>query len=343
MSDYLNSIIAEKCYKTRIMTHTTSLVEYYPQFSKAAKEASRTFWHGAEYPVKDDLNDFLVNMTEAELHGVKTVLKLFTLYEIKIGNDYWANYIIPNFPRPEITRMAAAFCHVENNSHAIFYDQINKVLGLSSDEFYNDYVNDEILLARAKSIGTFISNKNPLISVAAFSMLEGAVLYANFGYLKSFSTGGKNLIKNVGSGISATVTDELLHSLSGAGLYNVLLKEANLTLEQKAYVESEILQVATIIYDHEVRIIDMIFSKGEHDHITAKELKTFDALRLNSCLGNVGIEPLFTNLKKNRISEWFINNANNHQSIDFFNTAGKEYTVDWKKEQFKWIPKNVMV
>jgi ribonucleotide reductase beta subunit family protein with ferritin-like domain len=337
LNEDLNNIIAEKCKNTRIMTHTNSMVEYYPFFSEKAEEASRTFWPGKEYTVKDDLNDFLVNMTEAELHGIKTVLKLFTLYEIKIGSDYWANYIIPNFPRPEITRMAAAFCHVENNSHAVFYDLINKVLGLSNDEFYNEYLNDPVLAERAKSIGTFIKNKNPLISVSSFSMLEGSVLYSNFGFLKSFGTNGKNLARNMTSGISASVTDELLHSLCGAALYNTLLQEANLTKEEKEYVESEILKVATVIYDHECKIINMIFSKGPMNHITSRDLKIFVASRINICLQNLNIEPMFSNLKNNRIAEWFYTNVNNMQSIDFFNAAGKEYTVDWAKEKFLWI------
>jgi ribonucleotide reductase beta subunit family protein with ferritin-like domain len=328
--------IIKKCESTRIMTKTESLVEYYPQFSALAKEASISFWLGDEYPVEDDLNDFLVNMSESELHGVKTVLKLFTHYEIVVGCDYWSGYVMKKFPRPEITRMASAYSHVENNSHAVFYDLINKVLGLSTDEFYSSYINDATLNARAKSLGVFLSHPIPLVSIGAFSMIEGAVLYGSFGFLKSFSTNGKNLIRNASSGISASVTDELGHSIGGATLYNTLLNEANLTKDELNYVRSEIIKMATIIYEHESKIIDMIFEKGELQHISAKDLKIFVMSRINECLINIGIQPLYTNIKNNKIAEWFYNNVNTMQSIDFFNIQGKEYTRGWIKERFIW-------
>ncbi len=332
----IEKTIAEKCHSTRIMTKTKSLVEYYPQFSSLAKEASTTFWLGDEYPVEDDLNDFLVNMTEPELHGIKTALKLFTHYEVVVGCDYWSGYVMSKFPRPEITRMASAFSHVENNSHAIFYDQINKVLGLSTDEFYNSYVDDPTLKARAESLVQFLRHPIPLVSVAAYSMIEGSVLYTSLALIKSYSTKGKNLIKNSASGASASVTDELGHSLGGAMLFLALLEEANLTKDELEYVTSEIIKAATVISEHEFKIIDMMMEKGEPSHITAKDLKVFEMSRVNECLIQINIQPLYTNIKHNRIAEWFYDNVNTMQSIDFFNVQGKEYTRGWIKERFVW-------
>lgn len=328
--------IANKCYAARIMTKTESMVEYYPQFSAMARESASSFWFGDEYPVEDDLNDFLVNMTEAELHGVKTVLKLFTHYEIVIGADYWSGYVLTKFRRPEITRLANAHAHVESSSHAVFYDLINQVLGLSTDEFYSSYVDDPVLNARAKSIVDFLKHPIPLVSLGAFSMLEGAVLYSPFAYLKSYSTNGKNLIRNTASGISASVTDELGHSLAGAALYRTLLAEANLSAAELELVEAEIVKVATLIISHERLINGKIFEKGEHNHITVKDLDVFAMSRINECLINLNIQPLFTNIKVNRIADWFYDNVNTFQSIDFFNTQGKEYVRSWSSEKFKW-------
>jgi len=339
MEEEIQQRIIEKCRNTRIMTPTKSLVEYYPQFSEMAIEAAETFWPGNEYPVEDDLNDFLVNMTPAELHGVKTVLKLFTHYEIVVGCDYWSGYVMKNFPRPEVCRMASAFSHVENNSHAIFYDLINKVLGLSTDEFYESYIKDTVLNARAKSLGDFLSHPIPLVAVGAFSMIEGAVLYSSFGYLKSYSTNGRNLIGNTTSGISASVTDELAHSLGGAALYKTLLAEANLTNDELAYVQNEIIKMATIIKEHETKIIEMIFSEYDDSNTNSKDVKdliTFVMSRINECLIKIDIPALYTNIKHNRIAEWFYNNVNTMQSNDFFSKLGKEYTRGWAKERFIW-------
>lgn len=328
--------IKDKCYSSRIMTKTNSLVKYYPAFSDLAKQMSEDFWMGEEYPVEDDLNDYLVMMNDKELHAVKTVARLFVHYEVVVGCDWWSGYVMDKFPRPEISRLSAAASHVENNSHAVFYDLINQVLGLSTDEFYESYVNDSVLNARAESLGKFLSHEIPLVSLAAFSMIEGAVLYSSFALLKSFSTNGKNLIRNTASGISASVTDELLHFLSSTLLFKTLLHEANLTKEEYDFVVSEIIKVARLVFDHECLIIDMMFKDGDLEHIAAKDLKTFMMSRVNECLIELNLQPLFTNLKNNKIAEWFYNNVNTFQSIDFFNTQGKEYQRGWSKEKFKW-------
>ena len=172
-----------------------------------------------------DIQDLQVNMNEAERHGVITTLKLFTLYELVAGNEYWGGKIVRTFKRPDIQRMANAFSFFEINVHAPFYNKLNEVLGLDTMEFYSDYVNDPVLAGRMEFIDDIVGSKDILKSLMAFSMVEGAVLYSSFAFLKHFQSQGKNMLNNVVAGINFSVRDENLHAEAGAWLFRTLLKE----------------------------------------------------------------------------------------------------------------------
>ena len=102
---------------TRIQTPTRSYVCHYPEAVKFAETAESIFWTRGEINTEKDKQDMLVNMTEAERHGVITTLKLFTLYEMCVGTDYWLGRVMQMFPRPEIQRMASVFGMFELNVH----------------------------------------------------------------------------------------------------------------------------------------------------------------------------------------------------------------------------------
>src|SRR5699024_7740865 len=90
---------------------------------EACKQQIHTFWTEDEFNLEKDIQDIRVKLTEAERHGVLTTLKLFSLYEMVIGNEYWSTVVAKNMPRTDVTRMATCFAHVELNSHLPFYNE----------------------------------------------------------------------------------------------------------------------------------------------------------------------------------------------------------------------------
>src|SRR5690606_31191227 len=146
-----------------------------------------------------------LELTEAELHGVTTVLRLFTEYELRVGADYWLGKVMKSFKRPEIQRMAAAFGAIELNVHAPFYARINELLGLNTNEFYSEYIKNDVLRSRIEAIEEAVSSKDLLYSLGAFSIVEGAILYSNFAFLKHFQAEGKNKLMNLVAGINFSV------------------------------------------------------------------------------------------------------------------------------------------
>lgn len=326
--------------KPRIRTKTLSFVEHYPEFREMADKQLKVLWFADEIKLEKDIQDIVVNMTEAERHGVITVLRLFTLYELFAGSEHWCNAMMKRYPRPEISAMCAVFGAMELGVHQKFYARLNELLNLNTDKFYLSYTDDPVLKERIEFIENLVkgeskSELDQLVATAAFSLVEGGILYSSFAYLKHFQSQGKNKLLNLVRGINFSAVDENLHGVGGAALFQKHKEELNLSTVDEEYVLIKLQGIVDKIFEHECRIVDMIFEKGKIQGITEVQLKHFVESRLNLCLKNLGYNNHFE-VKYNPIGEWFYNGLNNYQYIDFFSGQGREYQRDWDEEEFEW-------
>jgi len=307
----------------------------YPKAIELAKQQLEIFWLPDEIDVEKDLHDLKTNLTESEYHAVTTVLKLFTLYEIMAGDEYWGTRVTKMFPRPDIQRMANAFSFFELNVHAPFYNKMNEVLGIATDEFYSSYADTPVLKERIKFIEDIVAGDNNLLSLGAFSMIEGAVLYSSFAFLKHFQSEGKNKLMNVCAGINFSVRDENLHSVGGAWLFRQLKEELGVDHLEDDSIRQQLENVASNILEHEKEIISLLFSKGRIEGITEKQLTHFVESRLDLCLEHLGYNKIFKPTY-NPIKDWFYKNINGGQFHDFFTRVGSEYNRNWQEDKFEW-------
>jgi ribonucleotide reductase beta subunit family protein with ferritin-like domain len=327
----------------RILTEKDIYTIDYPAAIDYAKKQAEIFWLPDEIEVEKDLHDLKTNFTEAEYHGVISTLKLFTMYELKVGKDYWQNYVSQVFPRPDIQRMAATFAFFELGVHGPFYSKINEVLGLDTEEFYTSYLEDEVLSNRMKWIGKRTSKRdtvyNILKSVGVFSMIEGAILYSNFGFLKHFNSTGKNKLININAGLNFSVNDENYHSMAGAWLFRTLMEEAiadnQFSEDEKNQLEEEIKDTAKVILEHESIIIFKIFERGPIKGITASQLVHFVESRLDICLENLRYKGIFKPTY-NPIAKSFYKDVSSSTLHDFFSSVGSDYNRNWKETRFVW-------
>ena len=319
----------------QILTPKSTYTYDYPQALSYTERQQSIFWTADEIEMDKDIHDLKTNLTEAELHGVTTVLKLFTLYELHVGNEYWLDYVRKTFPRPEIQRMASLFGMFELNVHAPFYDKLNDVMGLKTDEFYESYTKDKVLADRMAWVDRQFKVDDPLLITAMGSITEGAILYSNFAFLKHFQAEGKNKLMNMTAGINFSVRDENLHSEAGAWLYKQLLKEEQPDNDRMIKVVSKVKRTCRQILEHESRIIDMIFEKGTIKGITDVQMKNFIKSRLNLCLEQLDIHPMFE-VEYDPISQWFYKNINSGSLHDFFTKQGNNYSRDWTEGKFAW-------
>ena len=292
-------------------------------------------WTEKEINVEKDIQDIKVNMTESEAHGVITTLKLFTLYELKAGVDYWGGRVMEQSQRPDIQRLASCISFTELNVHAPFYNKLNEALNINTDEFYLSYRDSPLLTERMKFVGDSIKSEDPLLSAGVFSMVEGAVLYSAFAFLLHFQAAGKNKLMNVCRGIKFSVRDEHIHALAGARYFKQILQETPGKRGDDAKLIYDLNKAAEEIQRHEHEILDMIFEKGDMEGITKEQMKIFVNHRLNLCLEQLGINPIF-NEDNNVIKEWFYDMINAVQFHDFFTGIGNSYNRDWDELGFKW-------
>jgi ribonucleotide reductase beta subunit family protein with ferritin-like domain len=272
-------------------------------------------------------------MTEAERSAVIDILRLFTLYELRAGSDYWLGRFMKTFKRPELQRMAATFGFFELSVHKPFYAKLNEVLSLSTDEFFLGYHDDPELEMHMKFIGDMIKHENPLISLAAFSMVEGAVLYSSFAFLKHFQSAGKNKLMNVVRGINFSVRDEQIHSEAGAKVFKTLLDESELSDVDHAAIDGAVHAIAESLWNHEQVIIKKIFSHGDIEGITEKQVLNFVQSRINVCMRNLGYNNIF-DVKYNPISDWFYDGVSGFMFNDTFSGIGNSYVRNWDEEGF---------
>lgn len=332
--------------KPRIMTPTDSYVTVYPQFVELADTQFQDCrWTADEIAVEKDKQDMLVNVNEAARHAITTGLKLFTRYEMFAGTEYWMGRVMKAFPRPEVQRMAGVFGAFELQVHAPFYNKLNEVLGLDTDEFYTSYVDDPVLNSRVKFLDSAVDSKDDLLSLAVFSMMEGGVLFSNFALFKSFQSKGNNLIGNTVRGIDQSVVDEGLHQTGGAMLFRLAIEELSELLTPEEFkkllrsLHNRIRRAAKKLAEHEFRISDMLMEKGDiGTGITALALKQFVMSRINICLNDLGVKALYSKkqIGANPIAEWFYGGVQKFQLNDFFVGKGREYTTTWVEELFAW-------
>lgn len=309
-----------------------------------ADKQLKIFWLPDEIKVEKDIQDVLVNFTEAEKHAVITTLKLFSIYETHAGDEYWGGRFKKMFDGAEFHRMASVFAMFELAVHAPFYNKINQLLHIDTPEFYMSYLDNEVLKERVKHIGEIIDDGSDLISLAAFSLVEGAILYSSFAFLKHYQSQGKNKLMNVVRGINFSVRDENLHSVAGAWCFRYKLERIKQSMSSEAFtlfkqeIDNKIRVVARKIYEHECQIIAMLFEKGKIEGITAHQLENFVQSRINECLKELGFTKEY-DVKYNPIADWFYKGINDYTFNDFFSGMGNQYHRNWDQSAFTWKAK----
>lgn len=308
----------------------------YPKILEFIEKQNSIFWTHTEIRTEKDIQDILVNMTEAERHGVIYNQKLFTLYEVFAGNEYWGGRFARMYPRIEFQELAACFSFFELCVHKRFYQDLNEKLHLHSNEFYEEYTNDPVLKSRMEFIDHYVNQEeDDLLSVAVFALVEGAILYSSFAFFKHFQSQGKNKLKAFVSGINFSARDENLHHEAGAYTFRTHLHQAKLSPEKQEELFAKIYAAAEKLREHEHHICERTFEKGRIEGITAHQMKNFVDSRLDLCLENLGLSAVYKPAS-NPIGEWFYLGLSNAKIHDFFNAQGSDYNRNWSEEAFDW-------
>jgi len=137
----------------------------------------------------------------------------------------------------------------------------------------------------------------------------------------------------VRSGGKVSVTGNCLHAEAGAKTFLTLKDEMKLSDIDEAGIAASVEAIAKKMWDHEQAIVKRIFSHGEIEGITEKQLLNFVQSRINMCLKNLGYKHMF-DTKYNPIADWFYDGITGLIFNDTFSGIGNSYVRNWNEEAF---------
>lgn len=300
----------------------------YPQAYDYWQRQQQAHWLHTEVSLASDINDWKLKLTDSERNLVGNVLKSFTQAEIIVG-DYWANFVLRTFKKPEIEAMASTFAAFES-IHSVAYSYLNESLGLTD---FSAFLQDPVAKAKIDRLINTKRKSKPEIarSLAVFSgFTEGVSLFSSFAILLSFSK--RNLLKGIGQIISFSIRDESLHSEAGTWLFKTLIQEYPELLTDE--LKKDIYEAARTTVELEDAFIDKAFELGSVEGLDPKDLKTFIRARTNTKLIDLGLKTNWKNLDKESLErmDWFDYLAAGISHQDFF--AGR--VTDYSKGQLDW-------
>lgn len=323
-------------YSSIMMEETNSYVELFPEFIEAIKfQKEDLFWTEYEIKVEKDEDDLKTKLLPAQVHALMFNQRLFTKYEDVIGNDYWIGVVHKRYKNSEIRRLAICFADVENNTHFPFYRRVNEVLGTHTDEFYNAFETDPVLIERVKFMQELVASKDTLASMGGFAFMEGAVLFTAFAMIKSFGVKGQTLMPNLISGINMSILDENFHMQTACEIFKRQLELENRTEEDVRKLKQAIYKHAENVVLHEDLIVDAMLAKGDIPFASKAELKAFARSRVNVVLRALGLPELATfDETGDTISEWFYKFMEAFTHNDNFYSRGRNYKKEFSANDF---------
>lgn len=298
----------------------------YPWAVEYMNKQASIFWPAHEVKVEKDIHDIQTNCTEAERHAIMETLRLFTKYEQIIGEESWTGRFANTFKRHELVSMATLFGAMELSVHKIFYSKINDLLNAADPDFYTSWKEDPTLTERMNQITAILDHPRDAVYLGGFALLEGAVLYSSFAFLKHFQVNGKNKMVHTVSGINFSSRDENLHCHAAAHVFR------EFTLSEQDRVD--LIVLSHNIRENEYAIIDKLFEKGEIEGITAQDLKQFVKHRVSFVMNLLGLVEEVEDAGV--VGEWYYPSVDSFKMNDFFITTNNEYLRKFREEDFTW-------
>src|SRR3569623_611373 len=306
-------------------------VTRYPWAYECWKRQQQTHWMGEEVPLGSDIRDWQSgHLTEAEKGLLTQIFRFFTQSDVEVGDNYLKRYI-PIFQPLEVQMMMAAFSNMET-VHIDAYALLLKTLGLPQAEFeaFSDY---EAMRAKSDYMHTFGVKivgdvARTLAMFGAFT--EGMALFASFAMLLNFPR--HNKMNGMGQIVSWSVRDESLHCEGVIRLFHEWNRETGAVTPA---VRDDIVDVARTMVGLEERFVDLAFSLGEIEGMTAPDIKSYvryvadwrmTQLKLPTVFGYFEeTEGGYKQVKPHPLP-WLVEILNGVEHANFFEQRATEYS-----------------
>ena len=269
----------------------------------------------------EDVKDWKKKLSSSEKEFLTNIFRFFTQGDIDVAGGYVKNYL-PYFPQPEVRMMLMGFAAREA-LHIAAYSHLIETLGLP-DTTYNQFMeyqemkdkHDYVLDISAQNT----TKENTATHIAVFSAFtEGMQLFSSFVMLLNFPRTGK--MKGMGQIVTWSIVDETMHAENMMKLFKTYIQENNEIWNDG--LKSRIYAIAEKMVELEDRFIDLAFSSGEMEGLTADELKKYIRYIADRRLIGLGMKGIFK-VKRNPLP-WVEEMINAPTHTNFFENRSTDY------------------
>lgn len=315
----------------------------YPWAFDAYRTMQKLHWLPEEVPMKEDVDDWNSKLTDAERNLLTQLFRFFTKGDEDIMHGYADNYLRV-FKPTEVRMMLSAFSTAECN-HIEAYATLIDTLGLPEVEYALFAEFGEMREKHEYLFADRTENKDGTkrtkveriaLDLAVFSMFgEGMQLFSSFAVLLSFKRRG--LMKGMSTIVEWSLRDETHHVESMIKLFHTLIREypKAWTPELKAAIRQTGKEMVAL----EDKFIDLMFSEGTIDGITAEDTKTYIRYTTDRRMIQVGLKPIYR--QKDNPFEWIDEMMTAHTHTNFFEGRATEYSKGgvegWDKTPWGFI------
>ena len=293
----------------------------YPWAYDAWLKHEQSHWLHTEVPMAEDVKDWKKKLSTSEKEFLTNIFRFFTQGDIDVAGGYVKNYL-PYFPQPEVRMMLMGFAAREA-LHIAAYSHLIETLGLP-DTTYNQFMeyqemkdkHDYVLDISAQNT----TKENTATHIAVFSAFtEGMQLFSSFVMLLNFPRTGK--MKGMGQIVTWSIVDETMHAENMMKLFKTYIQENNEIWNDG--LKSRIYAIAEKMVELEDRFIDLAFSSGEMEGLTADELKKYIRYIADRRLIGLGMKGIFK-VKRNPLP-WVEEMINAPTHTNFFENRSTDY------------------
>lgn len=290
----------------------------YPELIEYKEAIQHSYWIHTEFNYTSDIQDFKINVTDAERNVIKNAMLAIAQVEVAV-KTFWGD-LYHRLPKPEVGSVGYTFAESEVRHHDA-YSHLLEILGLNSEfekiesipELFQrvDYLTKGVALARTGS------DKDYALSILLFSLfIEHVSLFSQFLIIMSFNK-YRNIFKGISNVIEATSKEEQIHGLFGVELINIIREEKPEWFDDN--LERAVIEACKEAYRSEEIVIDWIYEAGDLDFLPKAIVKEFVKNRLNKSLQNIGYSAIF-DVDENTVekTDWFDDEIAATKHVDFF-------------------------
>lgn len=300
----------------------------YPKALEFVEVLQASIWNHKEFNFTQDIQDFMVNLSEKEKEIVRRCLLAISQIEINV-KTFWSK-LYDHLPKPEFNSLGTMLAYNEL-VHEQSYSELLEILGLNGD--FEKVLQVPEIQGRVDYLQKYIKGSADnvreayTLNIALFSsFVENCSLFSQFFIMKSLNQ-HKNYFKGVDNVISATMLEEDIHAKVGAWLISLIKTEHPEWFDEE--FEKKIIRACKKAYDAELKIVDWITSGEDMDILKRSTIDHFLRNRFNKSLQMIGIEPVFeVDEQEIQNFEWFELELKLDRHTDFFNQRPTTYSRD---------------